>query len=475
MLLRQTFFAGIRWTSLASFTNFALGVIQVAVLARFLSKSDFAWVAIAGVFVNTGLQLQSAGINAAIVQKQENAREVLSSLFWLNLGIGVLLFLIMLILAPILVAIYKIPELLHITIIYSAILLVHALNVQYKALFQKNLFFSALSIGDLIGGIVGFTVACWSAVQGLGAYALVFGYLGRALAETIFVMMAGRQLFAPRFFFDFQLIKSYLVFSGFHWSERIVVQIGGQLDVLLIGKLLGSEALGIYDIFKRILIRPFNLINDVLEKITFPVMSQLQKNVHRQRQLFFQLLIHLNTLNLPILIGLTIIARPLLGWYLGADWTEQVLIFRLLCGFCLFHYLLNPVDTLLLAQGQIQKWFFANLLLLPLQGLFIAIGSQWGLTGAVAGNVIIYACFTWLSYQKLILPSLQSSLYELFKQTSAPVFIAFVSACLALPIIFVILNTGMILALLIFAIAYSFLTFRYNYSFFYVIVQLLKR
>ncbi len=394
MSLRQTFFAGFRWTSLSAIVSFLLAMAQIAVLARFLTTADFAWVALAGIFVNAGAELQKSGINAAIVQRQETSKATLATLFWVNIGIGVVLFALLSLLAPVLALAYKSQVLTPITILFGSLFLIKALSVQYKALLQKNLQFWALSLAEMLGSVVGFAVACWLAMQGFGAHALVAGYLSRHAVEGFVEVLAGFKYFKFRFKFDLELVKPYLQFSSYHLAERIVTQIGSQIDLLLIGKLLGADALGVYDIFKRILVRPFNLINDTLEKIAFPVLSQLQSKLAQQKRLFFQLLSHLTTVNLFLVIALIIGAEPLIKLYLGDDWTGHVLIFQLICGFCVFHYLLNPVDVLLLAQGKIRQWFFANLLLLLAQAIALFIGGQYGLAEAVIANVLAFALFT---------------------------------------------------------------------------------
>ena len=421
MSLRQTFFAGFRWTSLAAIVSFLLAMAQIAVLARFLDKSDFAWVALAGIFVNAGAELQKSGINAAIVQRQETSNATLSTLFWTNISIGVLLFSLLLIIAPLLAFAYESQVLTPITILFGSLFLIKSLSVQYKALLQKNLRFRALSVAEIFGSAIGFAVACWLATQGFGAYALVAGYLSRHALEGLVEIFAGFKYFRIRFKFDLKLVKPYLQFSSYHVAERVVTQIGGQLDLLIIGKILGADALGVYDVFKRILVRPFNLINDTLEKIAFPVLSKLQARLAEQKHLFFQLLSHLSTVNLFLIIALIIGAEPLINYFLGESWTEHVLIFQLICGFCLFHYLLNPVDILLLAQGQIRLWFFANLLLLPAQAIALLIGGQYGLAEAIIANVLTFGLFTGIVYAMLILPNLSASFRDFWASLKRPV------------------------------------------------------
>lgn len=453
----------------------ATGIIQIAILTRYLEKSDFAWVAIAGIFVNICIQLQSAGINSALVQIKENSIRVLSSLFWFNLFTGTLLFVIIAFLSFVLAGVYDAPILIPITITYSTVVLFHAFGAQYKVLLQKKMQFDALAMGELVGTAVGFFFVCLGAVQGWRAYAMLAGYISRYIIELIIIIIKGKKLFIPYFLFDYQSVRQYIVFSRFHWAERILVQIAGQIDLLIIGKLLGGEALGVYDLFKRTLVRPFNLASDIVEKTTFPVLVHFQKNTKKQKYLFFQMLSHLSALNLPIVATLIIATKPLISLYFGAEWIDYTYVFQLLCVFCVFHYLLNPIDVLLLAQSKIRLWFYSNVLLLPLQAFVVTVGCQWGLSGATVANLFVFAVFTLFVYFLLVLPNLKSTFKEFTNVVKIPFLITLSSLLpVVIGVFFVPRNSFTFLFLLIFTALYSILTWRFNKSLIAGIQQLIK-
>lgn len=472
MSIQKTFFAGIRWTGLSSLLSFVLGLLQVALLARYLEKSDFAWVAIAGVFVNIGIQLQQAGINSAIIQQPQLTRTQLSTAYWLNVAFGGALFGIACIVALILRWVYESPILLPIFILYSLIFLIQAFVVQYKALLQKNFHFQTLSAAEGIGVIAGFLFAVITAMLGWGAYALIGSYMVRYMAEAIWVLIAGRQQFTPAIEWNWQSIKPLVDFGGWHLTERLVTHFSSQLDILLIGKLLGSEALGTYDVFKRVLVRPLNLLNDIFEKVTFPVFTKFQTDISLQKKLYLNLLTHLGAINFPLLVFLAIAAEPIIQLIFGAQWIEGVPIFQLLCLFCLLHFLLNPVDTLLLAHGKIKLWLYANMALVPLQILLLTIGSQHGLAAVTLANIVAYTIFTLTTYFWIVFPQIQSGFIELVKRLALPSLLTFLAALSLLPFYFFTLNIALLIPMgLVFASVYFLVTAFYNRDF----IELLQK
>ncbi|MDX1942363.1 MAG: MOP flippase family protein [Saprospiraceae bacterium] len=475
MSIQKILFEGFRWTSISSLLNFGLGLLQVVLLVHYLEKSDFAWVAIAGVFVNIGIQLQQAGINTAIVQHSTLTQIQLSTAYWLNACIGVILYIIAIILAFLLSSIYENPILLPIFMLYSLIFFIQGFTVQYKALLQKKFYFQTLSIGESIGGIGGFMFAIISVMKGLGAYALVGSYVIRYLVEAIWVVSIGIKLFRPAIEWNWRSVQSLLDFGGWHIGERLVTHFSSQIDILLIGKLLGSEALGTYDIFKRVLVRPLNLLNEIFEKVIFPVLSSLKGEFVLQKQLYLNLLAHLGAINFPALFFLVIAAEPIVQLIFGVHWVENVAIFRSLCLFCLFHFLLNPVDSLLLAVGKIRLWLLANLIFLPFQILFLAIGSQFSLITTTLANVIAYSIFMIATYYLIVLPQIRGNPTELIQSIFRPFLITFITTLFLIPFLYFSFPPIMLIPVgIMFTAIYLLLTYYYNHKFILMIQQFLK-
>jgi len=472
MSIQRTILTGIRWTGLSSLFGVLIGFLQVAILARYLEKSDFAWVAIAGVFVNIGIHLQQAGINTALVQRSNLTKIQLSTAYWFNIIGGFLLFTTAVPLAFLLKWAYSSPILVPITVCYSFIFIIQAISVQYKALLQKNFYFQVLAIGESLGIGAGFVFSIITAVNDWGAFALVGGYGVRYLAEAVWMLLVGRPYFMPGLVWNWQSIQPLLHFGGWHWAERLITHFTAQIDVLLIGKLLGSEALGTYEVFKRVLVRPLNLLNEVFEKVTFPVFASLQNDVSQQKKIYLNLLSHLTAINLPVLIFLAIAAAPVVGLLFGTKWLEGVPIFQLLCGFCTLHFLLNPVDTLLLANNKIKLWLYANAAFVSLQAGLLTLGSAGGLATMTLANVTAHAIFTLVIYIWIVLPQLQSNFVELLKTLVRPFVLTLLAATILLPMLFFELNLLLLFIMVAFSIiVYIILNYFYNKDFVIILWQ----
>lgn len=455
MTKKSALIPGLRWTTLSTVLSFVFSLVQTAILARLLSKTDFAWVAIAAVFVNIGLHLQSAGINAAIIQRPHNSQAQLSTLYWLNLLVGITLLLLGAGIAWGTSRFYQSSTLWQIFMWYNLTFVTNAFGVQYKALLQKEFRFQTLAIIEIVASILGFSVAIVGAWQGWGAFALVGGYLTRYLTESLGVFMTGLQLFTPSFQFQIREIHAHGKFGAVFTAERIVTHFVSQLDVLLISRWLGMDATGVYDVFKRVLARPSVLLNLSIEKVAFPVLSELQHDNQKIANTYFKLLNISTVIHLPVYMLAVVLAPWLVRWYFGEAWTTHLATFQVLCGFVIVYAWMNPVESLLLAKGKIQWQLFLYLLMAPFLAAAIYLGSQYGLAWSTGAIVLVQLLFTVAAYSFFLKKLLPGSKKLMLQSVGQPVLLTFLSFITALPLFLFQLE---ILGAVLFVIIYGLLT-----------------
>lgn len=387
MAKQKAIFTGIRYTGVSTLVSALSGMLQVAVLARWLTPAEFAPAAYSSVLVNLVLQLQSGGINAGIVQQPDFSQDRLTALWRLNMILGALLFVLLAVGAKILV---HNDLIIGVITVHSLVILFQAFGVQYKALLQKQLAFKTLAIAELGGAITAFLAAVIVAFRGGGAYAVVAGYLGRYVFESIFCCWKGMQYFVPGRRTDWKGLKPLFSFSAFHLAERISMHLVSQLDVLMIGYCLGNTSLGIYDAFKRLVGRPVSMAAVIFDRIAFPLMAKVKDRKRILSSIYFSGLEMLAMLLQPLYIVLALAAGGLVPLIYGGLWSGYTHYFQWLCVVSLFQMLLNPIDSFLLALGRIKYWLAAHLTFTPVLVLALWWGANRGLEGMLLGMVIAH-------------------------------------------------------------------------------------
>jgi len=381
MSLKQKALSGIKWTSISSVVITIIQLIQLSILARYLSPSDFGLMAIVYFIIGFSAQFIDLGISASIIHKQHITQVQLSSLYWLNIASGIFFFLLLYITAPYIADFYHETELIPIIRLVALNFVISSFGTQYGLLFQKALRFNTMAKIGISGAVVTLIVASVLAMNGFGVYALVYAALVGALFGTCVNISIGIKNYKPSFVFNWKEITPMISFGMFQMGEKSINYFNSQFDVLLIGKLLGVEALGIYTVAKNLSMRPAQIINPIITKVTFPVMAKVQNDTLQLKNIYLKTINYLSSVNFPIYILLAILAEPIVLILFGDKWEKSIVILQILSIYGAIRSTGNPIGSLQLAKGRADMGFYWNLGLFFFIPLTIYVGSLWGLLG----------------------------------------------------------------------------------------------
>ncbi len=347
------------------------------------------------------LQIQNSMLNNAILHRQETEPAALSALYWCNAGVGIFFGLMLWLLAFPIAWYYENPDLISVARWLALIPITEGLSSTMKVIWQKELAFKKIGTIEMAAILLSFAASLAMAMQGMGWRALVGGLLVRHATEAI-LYISWRPPFLPSFQFRLENASFYFRASTIQSTERLVTMAGAQLDTILIGKLLGLETLGLYDILKRLLVRPSSLLNHLVERVTLPLFAKLQARPLFLRKMFLNTTAKLAALNIVGYSAVAIFAGIFLRTAFGNAWEIHSLEVRLMCAFVLIQALLNPIDALLVAVGKIEKWLVANLIFLPFLALSLWIGCQFELAGSLLAMTLSYFFFLLVVWQVIV-------------------------------------------------------------------------
>jgi O-antigen/teichoic acid export membrane protein len=263
------------------------------------------------------------------------------------------------------------------------------------------------------------------AMYDFGAFALVLGWITQYFFAGFSIFLFSKSSISWIGIFQFQYIKSELIQSLDFWSERVVSNLVGSIDVLLFGKLLGADFLGIYEVFKRIVLRLINIISISVEKVIFPLMCQVQSCPNKLGQYYWQGLSVALFLALPISIGGYFFPENIL-YIFGDEWQGQEQSFQFLAIFSLFHVLLNPVDVLYAAIDKISTWRNLNIIFLGIFFIYLFIPDDY----ILSTFLLIWFLFTAYTYLFALRQILQFSFSTIWQYILSPLLISISAAAL---------------------------------------------
>ena len=221
-------------------------------------------------------------------------------------------------------------------------------------------------------------------------------------------------------------------------GERSINYFNSQFDTILIGKLLGTEALGIYTIAKNLVMKPAQIINPIITKVTFPIMAKIQNDTKQLKNIYLKTINYLCSVNFSIYMAIAVLAEPLVLLLFGDNWLESVVILQILSFYFMFRSIGNPIGSLQLAKGRADLGFYWNLGLFLLVPLAIYLGSFFGLVGVAFALLVLQIFLNFPNWFFMVRPLCGARFKEYFVQIILPLSIACISAGLSAIFIFYI-------------------------------------
>ncbi len=400
MTLRHQAISGVKWNGVATGVTAGLQFITLIVLARILAPADFGVMGMIMVVIGFAQAFADMGLSNAIIHRQDTSREQLSSLYWLNVLAGAVVFCVICAAAPLVVRFYHEPRLQNLLYLTALIFLITPLGQQFQILLQKELKFAGLAKTGIASASANSIVAVILACLGFGVYSLIWGQLAGAAAKVVLLFKIGGGDWKPRFHYSRHDIKGYASFGLYQMGERTINYFNANLDYLLIGSLLGAKALGYYTLAYNLIIRPTAMINPVITTVAFPVFAKMQSDQEGLKSGYMKVMQLLSFFNFPLMAGLAVVAPLAVPVIFGDQWLPSVLLIQILAVVGLLRSTGNPIGALVLAKGRADLGFKWNLSLLVVQVPALYVGAKLGGTTGVAiafaSVMAVYSIFNYL-------------------------------------------------------------------------------
>lgn len=474
MTLKEKTINGVKWTTVSTVIVTVIQILQLSILARFLAPTDFGLMAIVMVVIGFSQTFLDMGISNAIIYKQSITKEQLSTLYWLNVIMGFALFVLICVLSPLASLFFKEPELSKLIILIGLTFLIQPFGQQFMVLWQKEMRFSEMSKIDISTKMISLAVSVVFAYSGYGVYALVYGTLASAVLQTVLFVRIGMREHRPQLLFRWGEIHEFVGFGVFQMGERIINYFNSQIDVIIIGKLLGAEVLGIYNIAKQLIMRPTQIVNPIVTKVTFPVMAKLQYDVATLKTVYLKTVLYLSSVNFPIYAMLIVLAPEIVLLLFGEKWLMAVPIVQILSLYGAVRSTVNPIGSLMLAKGRANLGFYWNLGLLLYVPTCIALVSRWGLMGVSWILVALQLSLILPSWYILVRPLCGAKLSEYIVKMTNPLILTLIAGMLAYFGIIFLGNSlsRFLIGLVIGGVVYIALSWQFNHAWVSAMVEL---
>jgi len=394
-LKKKTFWGGI-WNSLSSVSLTGLNFIITAILARLLSPNAFGVMGMIQTTIALINMMNQFGLSPAIIQGENLNQRRLSSLFWFNMLVGITLTGVVFFSADLVALFFNQNSLAPLLRLISIVFTVVSFSFIQQSLLRKEMKFKELFNINIISTISYGIITIILAVNGFGVKSLVLGYISKNIVTTILIILFNR--WVPSFRFDFKEIKDLLNFGVYVFGSSILNYFNRNLDYLLIGRFLGSEALGYYTLAYKMMLIPVQKIGGVISNTFLPAFSQIKHNQKSIKKYYLKVLQLISLLTFPMMGGLFIVAPEFILSVYGENWIPVIILIQIFSITGALQSLGTTVGTVQLSQGRSDISFKWNLFAVSNFAIVMIIGMNWGIIGVAVG-VAIFSFYTfWISF-----------------------------------------------------------------------------
>ena len=377
--LKQKTISGMLWSGIGRVGTVGISFISNIVLARLLMPDDFGCIGMLYVFIAISSIFISGGLGQALIQKKEPTHIDYTTVFYWNLVMSVIFYIILFFSAPAIARFYNIPLLKDVLRVQSLVLFIQSFAIVQSNQLQKQLRFKELSVRNIVSTLCGVIVAIIMAFMGYGVWSLVASALVTALVSV--ALLWKMSTWRPSLEFSFQSLKELFSFGGLMLLSSLVETIYTNLQSLIIGKFYSAKDLGYFTQAKKLEEVPTNSLSAIVNEVSFPVFSALQDDKEKLLAGVRKNIKAITYLNFPLMALLMVIAHPLITLLYGAKWETAAPYFQILCVSSMI-YTLNTLNTNVIKSLGKSTIYFIIQLTKRLIGIgLIVAGFQFGIYG----------------------------------------------------------------------------------------------
>lgn len=387
---------GVLWNYLTFYGSKVLVFISTIILARLLTKEDYGIAGYAFVVISFLDIVGDMGIGYALIYHRENPRTA-STAFWLGLGVGLFSFGVAMAIAPLAGTFFQDQRAVGVTQALGLTFPLTALRRTHEMLLSKGLAFGSKVIPDTLQALSKGIISIVLAFMGFGAWSLIYGQIVSLIVAVVayWRVVAWR----PAFEFDREIARSLVSYGMRVVPGNVSGAIFINADYFLVGRFLGTAALGVYTLAFRLPELLITYFCHVIAQVIFPVYTKVQDDPDGLSKGFFVTSRYVTLITIPMGLGLAITARPFVLVAFTERWAEAIPVLQGIAIYAMFHSLSHQAGNVYLAKGQPGVW--ARLMLLQVVLLVPALLT----------SVLVFGTVTAVAWTHALMAFLVSTLY----------------------------------------------------------------
>lgn len=339
---------GVSWSFIDNTVTQGITFLVSLVLARLLTPDEYGLIGIVSIFIAVFNSIVDSGFSNALIRKKDASDEDYNTVFVTNIAVCVVLFVLMILSAPLIGQLFKRPELIPLTRVMSVVVLINAFAIIQRTLLVKRIDFKTQTKISLIASVTSGLVGIFMAVTGKGVWSLVAQIITRQFLNTLMLWVYAK--WYPRLQYSW---KSFKELFGFGWKlmvSGLINTIWQELYQMVIGLYYSPQTLGQYTRAYQFGTTFSSNINAVVSRVTYPVLSSIQEDKERLKAAYRKIIKCTMLITFTLMLGMAAVAEPMVRVLVGDQWLPCVPFLQILC----FNLMLIPLQSINLNMLQVQ-------------------------------------------------------------------------------------------------------------------------
>ena len=387
--------SGFGWSTIQQIigrvTTFAVNLA----LAHLLVPDDFGTLAVLGIFIGVSSQLADIGFGSSLVRSEQVDDTDLSTIFYYNIGMSSLLYLVLFVAAPWIADYFHNPVLSSVLRVTSLNLIIHSLSGMQSILVWRQMQFRK----DMI---IQFSMGAISGITGI-----VMAYLGYSYWSLVGMGLAGAIVrcvgywfsspWRPKLIFSMERLKLHFGYGSRMVAAKMLASLCDNVVTIIVGRFFSLATLGLMGNAGALYIVPVSVIADPINKVTFPVLVRFQNNKEKLRAGYRRVIRLLFQLSCPIMVALIVLAHPFYHFFYGDKWIAAAPYFQILC-ICGILFPINSYNiNLLEAKGRSDLHLRLEFVRRVVGIVAALIGLLFGIYGLLWSGVITQIIYLFIN------------------------------------------------------------------------------
>ena len=346
--LKKQAVSGIIWSSIERFSVQGLQFIIMIIMARILSPRDYGLVGMLTIFIAISQSLIDSGFSQALIRKQNRTNIDNSTVFFFNILIGIILYVIFFLIAPYVSLFYHTTELTLLMRVISIGVIFNSLAIVQRALFTIDLNFKiqakASLTATIISGIIGITMA----YKGYGVWSIVIQQLVNLGCNTVLLWILAQ--WRPILVFSQKSFNELFSFGSKLLASGLLDTIYRNIYLIVIGKFFSASTLGYYTRSQQFSDFPSANLTGIMQRVTYPVLCKIQNNNEQLANVYRKFIRVSAFVIFPLMLGLSAVSKPFIIIILKEQWIFSATLLQILC----FSGMWYPIHAINLSLLQVK-------------------------------------------------------------------------------------------------------------------------